>query len=98
LAYRTVVPFRKVVSRSLAGLLILLTALLSVGLTASEDGPFSIGIRPVFLRLDPQSIAASRAHVFGLDVDVKVGSMHLHIGWSAIPLTPASTKAPSSLL
>jgi hypothetical protein len=98
LAYRTVVSLRKLAGRSLAGLLILLTALLSVGLTASDSGPFSIGIRPVFLRLDPQSIAAARAHVFGLDVDIKIGSIHLHVGWSAIPLTPASTKAPSSLL
>jgi hypothetical protein len=45
-----------------------------------------VTIRPVF---------------FGIDVDVTVGTMHLHYGWSAIPvaaLDPASTKPVAGLL
>ena len=83
---------RKQVGRVLVGGLIVVTALVSVGLTAPADGPFSIGIRPVFLQLDPASIAESRARALGLDVDIKLGTIHLHVGWSAIPLLPASTK------
>jgi hypothetical protein len=85
------VPFRKQVGRALIGGLIVVTALVSVGLAAPADGPFSIGIRPVFLQLDP-AIAESRARALGLDVDIKLGTIHLHVGWSAIPLLPASTK------
>jgi len=73
-------------------------ALLSVGLTAPPDGPFTIGVRPAFLSLDPESIAESRAHVIGVDVDVKFGSLHLHYKWTAIPLTPPTTKTPGTLL
>jgi hypothetical protein len=86
------VAIRKQVGRALVGGLIVVTALLSVGLTAPADGPFSIGIRPVFLQLDAASIAESRARALGLDVDIKLGTIHLHVGWSAIPLVPASTK------
>jgi hypothetical protein len=67
-------------SRGFAVLLTLLIALVTVGLTASSDGPLSIAIRPEFLRL-------------GIDVDVKIGSLHLHAGWSALPaplLTPTT--------
>jgi len=85
-------------ARTLIGALILLTALVSVGLTAPDDGPFTIGVRPVFFQLDPESIAQSRAHALGLDVDIKFGALHLHYKWSAIPLMPATTKAPSNLL
>ena len=57
--------------------LVLAVAILTVGLTASPDSPFSILVQPVFLRL-------------GVDLDVKVGSLHLHASWSALP--DASTK------
>jgi hypothetical protein len=77
--------------------MIAILALLSVGLTAPADGPFTIDLRPAFLSLDPQSIAESRAHALGLDVDVKFGSLHLHYKWTAIPLTP-TTKMPGTLL
>jgi len=69
--------------RVLLGLLIVFTALVSVGLTAPADAPFAIGVRAVFL---------------GLDIDIKIGTSHLHYNWSAIPLTGATTKAPASLL
>jgi hypothetical protein len=69
---------------------IALAALITVGLTAPEDGPFTIGIRPVFFRVDAAAIAESRAHALGLDVDVKLWTMHLHFAWSAIPLTAES--------
>jgi hypothetical protein len=92
------VPFRTRIARTLAGTLIAFAALVSVGLTAPPDGPFTIDVRPVFFRLDPASIAESRAHALGLDVDVKFGTLHLHYAWSAIPLTPASTKPAGNLL
>ena len=78
--------------------MIALVALLSVGLTAPADGPFTIDVRPAFLSLDPESIAESRAHAIGLDVNVKFGSLHLHYKWTAIPLAPTSTKTPGTLL
>ena len=71
---------------------ILATALTSVGLTAPVDSPFSLRIKPVLLRVDAAAIAESRAHALGLDVDLKLGSMHIHLGWSAIPLFASSTK------
>jgi hypothetical protein len=55
--------------------MIAILALLSVGLTAPADGPFTIDLRPAFFSLDPQSIAESRAHATS-DVD-KFGSLHL---------------------
>jgi hypothetical protein len=54
------------------GVLALTIAALSVGLTASADSPFRIAVQPAFVRL-------------GVDIDVKLGSAHLHLGWSAIP-------------
>jgi hypothetical protein len=92
------VALRTRVARTLAGTLILFTALVSVGLTAPPDGPFSIDVRPVFMRLDPAAIAESRAHALGLDLDIKFGPLHLHYQWSAIPLTPSTTKSGGSLL
>ena len=61
------------------GALLLATALLTVGLTASASSPFTIALRPTIVRL-------------GIDLDIKVGSMHLHAGWSALP---ESTKPVS---
>ena len=91
-------PLRTRLARTLVGTLIVFAALVSVGLTAPADGPFTIGVRPVFFRLDPASIAESRAHALGLDVDIKFGTLHLHFAWSAIPLTPATTKPTGTLL
>ena len=48
---------------------------MAIGLTAGTDGPFSIAVRPVFLRL-------------GFDVDIKLGSFHVHANWSAMPDRP----------
>jgi hypothetical protein len=69
----------------LLGTLIATTALISVGLTAPEDSPFSIEVHPVLLRLDGTAIEQSRARALGLDVDIKIGSMHVHFGWSLLP-------------
>ena len=88
-------PLRKQIARALVGALIVVMALVSVGLTASADGPFSIGIRPVFLRLDETANASSPGSALGLDVDIKLGTIHLHIGWSAIPLPPTSSTKTS---
>jgi hypothetical protein len=97
------VRIRQRVARTLLGTLILIAACISVGLTAPADGPFTIGIRPVFLRLDADTdaVAESRARALGLDVDIKLGTLHLHFGWSAIPLAtlvPPSTKSGTTLL
>ena len=86
------VSLRSGITRIITAVAILGTAVTSVGLTAPSDSPFSLRIRPVLLRFDPAALAESRAHAFGLDVDVKLGDMHLHAGWSAIPLLPASTN------
>lgn len=73
--------------KSLLVLLAACTAFIAVGLTAPADGPFTIAIQPVLWRMDAAAIAESRAGVLGVDVDVKVGSVHLHIGWSGFPLS-----------
>lgn len=86
------VRLRKRLLRVFAGLAIVATALTSVGLTAPADSPFSIRIRPVLLRVDAEAVTESRAHALGLDVDLKLGDLHMHLGWSAIPLGPTSTK------
>ena len=65
--------------------MIAFTALISVGFTAPTDGPFTISVRPVLLNL-------------GVDVHVKIWSVHLHYTWSAISLTSASTKPSGTLL
>ena len=91
-------PVRARLLRTLGATLIALVALLSVGLTAPAESPFTIEIRPVFLRLDPEAIAESRAHALALDVHVKFGSRHLRFRWSAIPLTPSTTKSSGALL
>ena len=66
------VLLRSWIVRIVMGALVVFTALVSVGLTAPADSPFTIAVRPVVVRL-------------GVDVDVKVGSAHLHLGWSALP-------------
>ena len=91
-------PLRTRLARTFIGTLIVLAALVSVGLTAPPEGPFSIGLQPVFFRIDPASISESGAHALGLDVDIKLGTLHLHFAWSAIPLARASTKPARTLL
>ena len=85
------VTLRKRLARTAAGTLILLAALIAVGLTAPADGPFTIDVNPVFLRLDAASLADSRASALGLDIDIKVGEVHLHFGWSAVPIAALTT-------
>lgn len=65
-------PVRRPLAQGLAASLVFVIALLTVGLTGSATSPFSIVIRPVFVRL-------------GIDVDVTLGTMHLHASWSALP-------------
>ena len=76
-------------------------AVITVGITAPGDAAFTIGIRPVFLRVDAAALAESRARALGVDVDIKVWTLHLHFAWSAIPLNDeatTSTKPPCTLL
>jgi len=98
LAYAAGVSVRTRLLRTLVATLIALIALISVGLSAPADGVFQIGLHPAFFRLDPESVAEARAHVFALDVDVTLGELHLHFQWSAIPLSPSTTKATATLL
>jgi hypothetical protein len=86
------VTLRKRLTQVFAAAAILVAALTSVGLTAPVDWPFSLRICPVLFRVDPAAVAEPRAYALGLDIDLKLGGMHLHLGWSAIPLLPASTK------
>ena len=83
---------RKRLARTAAGTLILLAALISVGLTAPADGPFTIEVKPVFLRLDPEALADSRASALGLDIDIRIGEVHLHFAWSAVPMAALTTS------
>jgi hypothetical protein len=77
LAWSFAVRLRQFAGRTFAGVLILLTALVSVGLTAPADSPFAIRVHAMLL---------------GLDVDVRIGSTHLHAAWSAIPADDPSTN------
>ncbi len=72
---------------SLLALLVIVTACVAVGLTAPADSLFSIAIHPVLWRVDAAAIAESRASALGVDIDVKLGAMHVHLGWSALPLS-----------
>jgi len=65
------VLFRKTLVNGLLAMAVLLTAVITVGLTASANSPFTISVHPVIMRL-------------GIDLDIKVGTMHLHAGWSAL--------------
>ena len=80
------------------GVMIVFTALVSVGVTAPADSPFSIAVTPVFLRLDQIAVAESNARVIGLDIEVKIFSTHLHYGWSALPISSLTTNSQSGLL
>jgi hypothetical protein len=71
--------------------LVIFTALVAVGLAAPADGPFSISVRPIFLRIDPSSTGQPRPRALGLDVEVKCGSMHVHMGWPGFLLAEIST-------
>jgi hypothetical protein len=74
---------RQPIAQTLAAALVLTIATLTVGLTAAADGPFTIAVHPVFVRL-------------GVDVDVKLGSLHLHATWSALPGPEASAEPQPS--
>jgi hypothetical protein len=60
--------------------IVLVVAVITVGMTAADDQPFTIAVRPVFLTL-------------GVDVDVKVGALHLHASWSALAPSARSSDA-----
>ena len=91
------VRLRTQIARIVVALAIFSTAVLAVGITAPADGVFSIVVQPIFMRVDPAAIAESRARALGLDVDVKFGAMHMHLGWSAIQLSPQSTNSAADL-
>ena len=93
--------FRRRLGRTVAGTLIFIAALISVGLAAPADGVFSIDITPVFLHLDTAGAGESRPSALGLDVEIRIWTLHLHYAWSAVPmaaLTPSSTKPAGHLL
>jgi hypothetical protein len=81
LAFRRVVLRRQSLVNGVVAVVIFLTAIVTVGLTASAASPFSIAIRPAFMRL-------------AVDLDVKIGTMHLHAGWSALPESTKPAAEP----
>ena len=83
---------RQRLARTLAGTLIFLAALISVGLAAPADGLFSIGIKPVFLRLDAAALADARASALGLDVDIRIWTLRYHFTWSAVPMAALTRR------
>jgi len=80
------VLLRRFLARLGLTLVIATTALASVGLTAAPDAVFSITVQPTLFRLDPVAVEQSRAHILGLDIEIRLGSMHLHVGWPGVPL------------
>lgn len=70
-------PLRTRIARAIGATLIVFIALTGVGITAPADAPFSIAIRPVLMSL-------------GLDVDIKIWTMHMHFAWSALPAVPST--------
>ena len=84
LALSPLVPLRTRLAKALVATLIVFTALVAVGVTAPAEAPFTIAIRPTFVNL-------------GLDIDIKVWSVHLHFAWSALS-SAASTKADGRVI
>jgi hypothetical protein len=81
--------------QSLLVLLAVFTAFVAVGLSAPPGNPFSIAVKPVLWRVDAAAIAESRASALGLDIDIKLGTLHMHAGWSAFPLSsPPAARSP----
>ncbi len=76
-------------ARSTLWALALVVGLVSAGLAAPADSPFSISIEPVLVRMDGAGRDA-RARAFGLDVNVKLWSVHAHLAWPGIPLPSAA--------
>ena len=64
--------FRRSAFNLLMAAFVLLASIVTVGLTASTTSPFFITLRPAIARL-------------GIDLDVKIGTLHLHAGWSLLP-------------
>jgi len=72
-------------SRSTLIALAIVVAFVCVGLTSPATAPISIDVRPVLLRIDATS-GVPGARACGLDIDIKVWTFHLHIGWPGLPL------------
>jgi hypothetical protein len=72
LAFAETVLRRQPLVKGFVAALAVALAILTVGLTASAESPFSISIHTAFLQL-------------GVDIDVKLGWFHLHASWSALP-------------
>lgn len=72
LAFRAAVPRRQPLVKGFIAAIAVAIAVLTVGLTASAESPFSISVHTAFLQL-------------GIDLDIKIGSFHLHAAWSALP-------------
>jgi hypothetical protein len=88
LAFASLVRFIK---HFLLVCLAMFTAFAAVGLTAPADAPFAISVRTTFLRVEPSSTGQPRPRALGLDVDVKFGAAHVHLGWPGFLLAAIST-------
>lgn len=77
---------RRAVARATLAFTIVAAAIVSVGITAAPTSPFSITIEPALVRMDDVDGTAGRAAVLAADIDVKLGSVHLHIAWPGIKI------------
>jgi len=87
--------FSRQLARSTLWALALVVGLVSAGLAAPAESPFSISVEPVLVRMDGAGRDA-RARAFGLDVEVKLGSVHAHLAWPGIPLPSGTPALPES--
>ena len=72
-----------------------MVGLVSAGLAAPPESPFSISIEPVLVRMDGAGRDA-HARALGVDVDVKLWSVHAHLAWPGIPIPVATPAVPES--
>ena len=82
---------RRATSRALLAALAFACAIVAIGVTAPPEAPFAISVHPVLLRID-DSERPPRPHAFSLDVDVRLWSIHLHVGWGGIPLANSTQE------
>ncbi|MGE5243169.1 MAG: hypothetical protein ACM3SQ_02950 [Betaproteobacteria bacterium] len=71
-------------------------AVASAGLAAPAGAPWSIDVRPYLLRVDTSDPHHQRARAFGVDLDLRLLSVHAHVGWPgiSIPLPAPASGGP----
>jgi hypothetical protein len=59
--------------------------LAAAGLASPRSSAWAIDVKPVMLRVD-RGAGGPHARAFGLDVNVRLLSLHAHLGWRGVPL------------